>query len=639
MWPSRTARAPARVRAVPIGFRIALAGALLLARVHAQEGAGAPIVVTASRSEQALGDALPSVTVITREQIEATQSRDLVELLGRQAGTEFARSGGQGAQSSLFLRGANSNQVLVLVDGVRINSVLDGAANLGGISTDSIERIEIVRGNLSSLYGSEAIGGVVQIFTRGGTHPGADALLEAGQGHTRDASLSASTRVADASLSASVGYRSQQAISAIDVAQVPFVNSSIDGNWNRNGALRLEEHGAAGDFRAWAWGNRNDTDWDDPFNSSPSIPSSAATQIEYASQDGYGVYGARRFGSAQLGLSASETRDDSVNASNVPNNVPGSDNDNNQFRSLSRQVALQALTALAPGIDWTAGWEHLDQYGASTSYDPSGNNQLTEFSRQVNSFWAGTAWRLGSQQWQLNIRHDRYSDFGAATTGLIGWGWWIDPSWKLTAQGSTAFRAPSFNDLYYPLYGNPSLQPEHAHSEELGLRWAQGSASASAALFRSRISDLIQSLAPTYVATNVGHAAMDGGEVQAAASLDSLRLGGSVSLDRPRDLDTGLPLVRRASYSLKISAGYAHGPWSASADMQRTGTRNDYQILSGALVQLPAYDLARLALGYALTPQVRLHLRIENLFNASYQLVDGYNTLPRLIIAGVEARL
>ena len=637
---ARSMRAFARATNVPACFASVVVCTLAHAPVRAQEGGTAPpIVITAARTEQSLNEALPSVTVLTREDIDGSQSRDLAELLGRQAGIEFARSGGQGAQTSLFLRGANSNQVLVLVDGVRMNSVLDGAADLGGISTDSIERIEIVRGNLSSLYGSEAIGGVVQIFTRAGAHPGADALLEAGQGGTRDASLSASTPVGPATLSASLGYRSQQAISAVDVAQVPFINPSIDGNWNRNGALRLDGHGTNDNFSAWAWGDRNDTDWNDPYNSSPTIPTSAATQIEHAAQDGFGLTGARSLGSSVIRLSASETRDDSTNVSNVPDNVPGSDNDNNQFRSRNKQVALQDTTTIAPGIDWLAGWEHLDQYGASTSYDPTGNNQLTEFSRQVDSLWTGTTGRRGSQQWQLNVRHDRYSDFGGATTGLIGWGWWIDPSWKLTAQASTAFRAPSFNDLYYPLYGNPLLQPERARSEELGLRWAQGAASASVAVFRTRVSDLIESLAPSYVSTNVGHAAMDGGELQAADTLGPLRLGGSLSLDRPRDLDTGLPLVRRASYNARISVGYIQGAWSANADLQRTGARNDYQILTGALVQLSAYSLARFALQYAVNSKIRLNLRIENLFNASYQLVDGYNTLPRMIIGGVEVRL
>ena len=135
-------------------------------------------------------------------------------------------------------------------------------------------------------------------------------------------------------------------------------------------------------------------------------------------------------------------------------------------------------------------------------------------------------------------------------------------------------------------------------------------------------------------------AQVDGAECQAAGAIGRLRLGGSLSLDQPRDLDTGQPLLRRASYSLRLSAAYVRGPWSANADWQRTGARNDIEILAPfGTTQLAPYNLGRLALQYQLHPKVQLHLRIENLFNANYQLVDGYNTLPRLIIAGVEARI
>ncbi len=619
----------------------------------AQEEGAAPIVVTASRINQSVSDALPSVTVITREDIESTQSRDLAELLGRQTGIEFARSGAQGAQTSLFVRGTNSNQVLVLVDGVRFNSVLGGAANLGAIATDSIERIEIVRGNLSSLYGSEAIGGVVQIFTRAGTQPGADALAEAGQGHTRDASAAVRAPLGQGLLSVSAGYRSQQAIGAISVAQVPYINPSVDGNWNRNAVLHLDQHGSWGDLSAWAWGNRSDTDWDDPFNSIGTTPANEltlaplATQIEHRSQDGYGLSGSHRFGDSKVSLSVGETLDNSTNVSNVPNNnanneYPFSDNDNDEFLSRNRTLTLQDTTVVAPGIDLTGGWEYLIQNGASNAYDPTGNDVvLTAFSRKVDSLWAGTVGRLGSQQWQVNVRNDRYSDFGSATTWLAGYGWSINSHWKLTAQASTAFRAPSFNDLYYPISGNPALQPERARSQELGLRWTQGEASASVALFRNRVSDLIEvGPPPTYQSINVGHASMDGSEFQAAGALGALRLGGNLSLDQPRDLDTGQPLLRRASYSLKLWATYRHGPWSANADWQRTGARNDIEILAPfGTTQLAPYNLARVGLQYQVNAKVQLHLRAENLFNASYQLVDGYNTLPRLIIAGIEGRI
>jgi len=622
------------------------------ARAQEEEGA-APIVVTASRVAQAVADALPSVTVITREDIDSTQSRDLAELLSRQTGIEFARSGGQGAQTSLFVRGTNSNQVLVLVDGVRFNSVLGGAANLGAIATDSIERIEIVRGNLSSLYGSEAIGGVVQIFTRSGTVPGADALAEAGQGHTRDASAAVRAPLGDGLLSVSAAYRSQQAIGAISVAQVPFINPSVDGNWNRNAVVHLDQHGSWGDFSAWAWGNRSDTQWDDPFNSIGTTPgnelalASLATQIEYRSQDGYGFSGSHRFGESKVSVSAAETLDNSTNVSNVPNNdvnndYPFSDNDNNEFLSRNRTLTLQDTTAVAPGIDLTGGWEYLVQNGASNAYDPTGNDVvLTAFSRRVDSLWAGTIGHLGTQQWQANVRNDRYSDFGSATTWLLGYGWSINPHWKLTAQASTAFRAPSFNDLYYPISGNPALRPESARSEELGLRWMRGDASASIAVFRNRVSELIElGPGPTYQAINVGNASMDGSEWQASGAVGALRLGGNMSLEQPRDLDTGQPLLRRASYAVKFWAAYTHGPWSANADWQRTGARNDIEILAPfGTTQLAPYDLARCGLQYRINAKVQLHLRIENLFNASYQLIDGYNTLPRLIIAGVAARI
>ena len=149
------------------------------------------VVVTAARSAQRAEDVLPATTVLTRADIERAQTPSLVELLSRQVGVEFARSGGAGAQASLFIRGANSAQTLVLVDGVRINTATGGAAVLGGIALDTIDRIEIVRGNLSSLYGSEAIGGVVQIFTRRGQATGIERGAEAGADDTRAVSATA----------------------------------------------------------------------------------------------------------------------------------------------------------------------------------------------------------------------------------------------------------------------------------------------------------------------------------------------------------------------------------------------------------------------------------------------------------------
>ncbi|MGZ9032703.1 MAG: TonB-dependent receptor plug domain-containing protein, partial [Burkholderiaceae bacterium] len=163
------------------------------ARAQSSEARLPTAVVTPSRIAQSLDDALPSTTVITRAEIERWQLVDLAGALAREAGVQFAQSGGPGSAASLFLRGANSSQVLVLVDGVPLNAAVGGAATLGGIALDTVDRIEISRGNLSSLYGSAAIGGVVQVFTRGAGKPGASVVAEGGQGRHFSGTASAST--------------------------------------------------------------------------------------------------------------------------------------------------------------------------------------------------------------------------------------------------------------------------------------------------------------------------------------------------------------------------------------------------------------------------------------------------------------
>ncbi len=591
------------------------------------------IVVTASRLQQPASDAIPDTTVITRADIEQSQAHDLTTLLAQQAGVEIARSGGFGSQTSLFLRGTNSNQVLVLVDGVPLNNSLSGAPTLGGISTDSIERIEIVRGNLSSLYGSEAIGGVIQIFTRAASHPGAQVQADAGQGGTRDANASVSTKLGSAMLTASAGTSGQNAISAQNPAQLPGANPGLDGNNHRDGSLRLAGDAGSDQYDVWVWGNRNDTYFDNYFDGPTSI------HLEHATLQGYGASDAHHFGQSVVQVQVAQTRDNSVDVSNVPTSFS-----NGVFYSSNQLASVQDTTPITAGVDFNGGLEHELQTGSSNQYDPTGNNAaVTTFQRHIDSAWVGFSGHHGTQQWQANVRHDQYSDFGGATTGLLGWGWRFLPEWRLTAQASSAFRAPSFNDLYYPYSGNPALQPERARSEEVGVHWQRASTTAGLTVYRTRITNLIDYLAPNFVATNIGRAAINGAELAGSWSWWRLRFEANFNADRPRDQITGQPLLRRADYYGNLGVSYADPLWNGQFDIRRTGARNDTYTnpatFSSVAEQLAPYTLARLAVERVLTPNVRLQLRVENLFNAHYQMVYGYNTLPRLIIAGVEARL
>jgi vitamin B12 transporter len=625
-----------------------LAFVLLAACGAAASGADQEeIVVTAARIAQPLSEALPETTVITREQIESQQATDLLELLGRQAGMQLSRLGGPGSQSSLFIRGANSNEVLVLVDGMRLNSPLLGAPNLGGIDTGSIERIEIVRGNLSSLYGSEAIGGVVQIFTRAGTREGAHALAEIGGGHARTAGAGVSGSAGPGlRWNVDAGMREQAAISAMNPAQMPGANPGIDANHNRHASANVQWQGGADTVRAFAFGSRNDTDWDDNFDASFTnflLSPATAGRIEHSSISALGASATHEGRAASLRADLGESRDDSANESTLPVSY-----DTNRFSSRSRRAAL-AGTVHLDGFEWISGVERLQQDGSIVALNADYVNMVysyptTSFARHVDSAWTGATGHGPATEWQANLRHDRYSDAGGATTGLLGGGWRWSRAWMGTLQASSAFRAPSFEDLYYPGFGNPKLRPEHSRSLETALRWHDGGKSASFTIFRTRTSDLVQFV--NSVPENVARAGMDGWELQVAEAgagvrgRDGLHWGASLSHLNARDLGTGDALLRRAKWVAQADAGFRSGPWSGGLGVGWNGAREDMNFNPYPPVRVPlaSYTLARLTLERELSRMVKLRLRVENALDQHYELAYGFNTVPRMAVLGVEVR-
>ena len=623
-----------------------LSGSLVCAPgVHAQAPLDA-VVVTAARSAQRAADVLPSTTVLARADIERAQTPSLVELLSRQVGVEFARSGGPGAQASLFIRGANSAQTLVLVDGVRINTSTGGAAVLGGIALDTVERIEIVRGNLSSLYGSEAIGGVVQIFTQGARTTGAQAAIETGADETR--ALSASGRYVQGGtrIAASAARRRSEPFSAIDTARViaspfaPGANPDIDGNDNRSGALSAGHRWDSGwELEGSAWTSRNDTD----FDSTADGPT--AVHKEEARSDVYRVALAAPLSAAWLArLSAGEARERSDNRVSDPFSF-----NNGSFDARNRQVTLANEVRVAEDVLAVVGLESLRQRGASTSYDPNFTNQLTEFERRVKSAWFGLTGatpaqpgvndKSGRHRVQLSVRHDDYSDVGTATTGLASYRYDFASYWSLGAQASTAFRAPSFNDLHFPFFGNPQLRPEESTSGELALGYTREQLQLRAAAYRTRARDLIVFDTASSMAQNVARATLDGIELAARQVVGLWRVDANASFTRPVDDATGERLLRRAARVFNLGVDRDFGRWSAGAGLSYNGARFDSDINTFARTELPAYTLLRLYGAWRVTDHITLTARLENVTDEHYELVSGYNTPRRGGFVGVQARL
>jgi vitamin B12 transporter len=601
-------------------------------QAQAQTASLDPVVVTGSRSEQRLGEALAPASLITRADIERLQATELVELLARQAGLQFARTGGPGSQASVFARGAGSSQLLVLVDGVRLNTATSGAAVLGGITVDAIDRIEIVRGNLSSLYGSEAIGGVVQIFTRGSGAPRElAASLEGGSGATFGGSLSATETFGATRVSASAAGRRSEPYSAIDTAVAPGANADQDGNRQVSGSLRATHAvGDATTLAFTAWTQRNRTDFDDGFDGP------ATTHDEDARSEAWQASARHALTEVwTLRAQVGQAKEESDSRASLPTSF-----NNGRFESRNRSGQVVAEALLAERVTAQFGLEYLDQRGGATGYDPNFAGAYTEFGRHVASAWFGLTGRTlgeGRHAVQLSARHDDYSDVGDADSFLLAYGYALTPRLRATAQASTAFRAPSFNDLYFPGFGNPGLAPEKSDSVELGLRYAREGARASLAWFRTKTRDLIQFSGARV--ENVARTEAEGVELAAGATVGAWQIDGNVTWLDARDEATDEELVRRAPWTANLGLFHDQGRWRLGGEVSWVDERVDFDINTFQRKTLPAYTLVRAVAQFKATARLALKLRVENLLDESYTLVDGYNTWGRAVFGGVEWRL
>ena len=606
-----------------------------------------PVVVTASRIAQPLSQALPATTVITRADIEDSHALDLPTLLRGQAGFDVAQSGGLGSQASLFIRGSNSNQVLVLVDGLRINATGSGAASVAHLMVDQIDHIEIVRGNVSSLYGSEAVGGVVQIFTRaGGDADSIGAGATYGSERNRAGSIDAADDFGPADVRTHVGvsasYRSANGFSAIDADRVAAANPDYDGYRNRSVSANVSQRYGEQEIGARWFESHGRLDYDESTDYGfvdPTYNGRVQTQQERSRQTDASLYGRFRLASFwNIDLLAGQARDLSANTASFPYSFAIG-----TTTSTDRQYRIGNTFRLVDHAV-TVGYEHLDQRGFATAYG-DGVDGAT-FSRRVDSAWVGYTGPLflpaGVNEFQLNARRDRYSDFGGATTGLAAYGLTFAPGWKAIVQGSSAFKAPAFNELYFPFYGNPALKPERAHSLEAALQYASSNAGNGTLIrlsaFRTRTHDLIVYDPSLFTANNVARAKVDGVELTARTVVAGWTLIGSATFERPIDETSGQPLLRRANHNFGVSVAKSYGPFRFTGDMEAAGRRFDADILTFDRTVLAGYAVANFGVRYRVVKGLTAGVALTNAFDRRYALVDGYHTPGRVALLTVDAR-
>ena len=610
-------RARAR-RAVAAAFPLLALGSSpsLLAQPQAA-GAPATVVVTATRTPQRVDQALAQVTVIDRARIEAAPGRTLAELLASESGLQSWSNGGLGKAASVSLRGLESRHTLLLIDGVRFGSATLGTPSWDNIPLDAIDRIEIVRGPMSGLYGSDAVGGVIQIFTRRGQqglHPELAATLGSGRYGELAAGVRFGSGVVDGSLR--LQHRRTDGFSASN-PKVPFGNHDPDDD----GFEQTSVNGRVG-LRLGSW--RADVallkaEGTTHFDDGPGADTRAELRTGVISAQLAGpVTGAWR-----TTLKAARSRDDfDTLASASAFTTLGTVGTTQKQFGWENQIATPLGTALV-----LAERVQQEVERPGTPFAVSG--------RTVTGVALGLNGEAGAHGWQANVRRDRNSQFGTQTTGSLGYGYALAPGLRATASFGTSFVAPSFNQLYFPGFGNPNLLPEEGRQRELGLVWRNGPVTSRLVYFDNRIRGYISS-GP--LPTNIPRVKVDGISASVDAVLGAWTLAGSIDSLQPVNATEGAAnfgriLPRRVQDSGRVAVGWTSGGFQLGGALQVVGESFDN---AANTTRLGGYATLDLRAAWALARDWVLAARLNNAFDKRYETVWGYNQPGREAFVSVR---
>ena len=612
------------------------AGALALLAVFpaiAADRESETIVVTATRQPTRANELLSDVSVITREDIEkARPLQTLGELLSQEGGVEFSSLGGPGSTSSIYIRGTNAGHTLLLVDGMRVGSATLGMPSISAIPLSQIERVEILKGSASSLYGSDAIGGVIQVFTRRGEgDTKISAELATGSYRTNEANASVSGQSHALHYSLRVGTVDSQGFNSINNPANGQFNNDKDGYKNVNASAQVSADIAQGhELGVQTFYSRNENHYDGAYFDAFFSPRADFDFRSTNVVESYSAYSRNRFAPNWTSLvRVGRSTDDSSDRD--------SPTTRSDFRTHQDQAVWQNDIRLPVGSLLLAA-ESLRQ-----TIDTTGTYTVTE--RTINSLLGGWTGSLGNHRMQLNVRNDRNSQFGAKTTGGAAYGYQINDQWRGRASLATGFKAPSFNDLYFPddpLFGggNPNLKPESSRNREIGLNYDTAVSSASLTLYRNDIDNLIQwrpdpsdPFNLSWHPDNIGKASLEGGTLTGRHSIGDVTLRASLDVQNHKDETTGKYLILRAKQHGTVGLDHRLGKLTWGADVLASGSRyND----TANTQKLGGYAIVSLRADYRLDHDLTLFAKAGNIFDRHYELRQDYATAGRTLFVGVR---
>jgi vitamin B12 transporter len=566
--------------------------------------------VTATRTARTADETLASVTVIDRTEIERVQARSVEELLHSVPGVSVATNGGAGKFTAAYLRGTEADHVLVLVDGIKVGSATTGMAAFQDIPVEAIDRIEVVRGPCSSLYGSEAIGGVIQIFTRTGRGPVAPDLAGGGGAFgTYDGAVGLSGGGDHSSYAATVSRFRTEGFSARPVTPgAPPDEPDKDGYRNTSVSARMgwrrDQGTEAGINYLHAEGK---TFYDGSF----------VNESEFSQEVLGGRLHATPFGWYRFTTILGRSEDRSSNSK---------DGDfRTRFDTRRYSAALQNDINLPDGSLLTVGADWLeDRIRSTTTY--------TATTRDTRGLFGQYQGAIGQNQIRVSLRRDAIREYTGRTTGSAAWGRRLGKVASILASYGTAFKTPTFNELFYPGFGNPALRPEASRSLEVGVSRVGVLGRASLSAFETRVDELITYDAASQMAKNLDRARIRGLESQLALYRRPWEARVSLTLLDPRNrastTGAGSTLPYRARRSGRVDVDYSRTQFGLGATLQGEGRR--YDDLANSTV-MPAYATLDLRLEYAPASWCRAQLRMENVVDARYETVATYDQPGRAI--------
>ena len=548
------------------------------------------IVITA-KGQQSLSDVASTSHVITQKDIEESQSSDIVGLLDKVSGISITRNGTRGSTTGTFIRGASSSQIIVLVDGVRVGSATLGSTELGHIPLELIERIEVVKGPLSGLYGADAIGGVIQVFTKKPGNSQSNIKLSAGSfGHGK----------ASASFSNS-NFRI--AVSREDNTGIDSTTAVADGNDDDDGfeetAINLGANFSLGDFADVSisgFFTDNEIEFDNLFGDGTGF--NTENEVSSVSANFTGQYNEAIKWSSVIGF----TNNDSFTEAFF-----------SQADTQRISLSSQAEITLSSNHLLILGSDYYDEEITTLSEFPEDSRDNTGIFSQLQS-------QFGSLGVVANLRFDDNSAYGDQTNGSLALTYSLSQNTRLTASYGTAFRAPTFNELFFPNFGNPDLEPEESETFEISLRGNAGNTQWRISAYDTTIDNLIEFVAPTFLPVNTNEASLEGIELELATNIGQWRLSGSLNFLDATDEATGLELIRRPEQTLKLSVDRAFGNFGFGVDLLAENGRFD------AGEELDSFQLVDLRASYKITDKFDITAKVGNLFDEDYELVSGFNT-------------